>query len=230
MINDPALMLRAMDAAGIDLACLSHPYHPDGTTGNNITKRFVAEHPDRFMGFAYVSPTMPERVIPELTRAIDDMGFVGIKLYARNTPWPIDERQWEPIYRFADERGLVVLFHTGSDPRNQPRLLDHIAARYPRARFVAGHSGNVAEQRAQALTVARRHSNVYLETSSTFRTPGVIEELVSEAGAERVLFGSDMPLMDPRPQLGKIITAKITEEQKRLILGSNARQLLSMTA
>ena len=65
-----------------------------------------------------------------------------------------------------------------------------------------------------------------METCSTFRSPGVIEELVREAGAERVLFGSDIPLMDPRSQLGKIITADISDEAKRLILGANAARLL----
>jgi predicted TIM-barrel fold metal-dependent hydrolase len=51
---------------------------------------------------------------------------------------------------------------------------------------------------------------------------------VNEAGADRVLFGSDMPLMDPRPQIGKIITADISDEAKQLILGDNARRLLGI--
>ena len=73
-----------------------------------------------------------------------------------------------------------------------------------------------------------RLPNYFLETCSTFRTPGVIEELVDKAGADRVLFGSDTPLMDPRPQLGKIITAAIDSDAKRLILGENARGLLGL--
>jgi predicted TIM-barrel fold metal-dependent hydrolase len=43
-----------------------------------------------------------------------------------------------------------------------------------------------------------------------------------------VLYGSDLPLMDPRPQLGKIITARISNRDKRLILGENARRLLRL--
>ena len=48
------------------------------------------------------------------------------------------------------------------------------------------------------------------------------------AGAARVLFGSDIPLMDPRPQLGKILTADISHDDKRQILGDNARRLLHL--
>jgi predicted TIM-barrel fold metal-dependent hydrolase len=43
-----------------------------------------------------------------------------------------------------------------------------------------------------------------------------------------VLFGSDVPLMDPRPQIGKIITARISDEAKRLALGGNAERLLGI--
>ena len=76
--------------------------------------------------------------------------------------------------------------------------------------------------------MAKTNPNVYLETCSTFRTPGVIEQLVNEAGADRVLFGSDIPLMDPRAQLGKILTADISDEAKRLALGENARRILKL--
>jgi predicted TIM-barrel fold metal-dependent hydrolase len=57
----------------------------------------------------------------------------------------------------------------------------------------------------------------------------VIEQLVNEAGADRVLFGSDTPLMDPRGQLGKIITADISDKAKEQILGLNAQRLLRYT-
>ncbi len=226
MIDRPELMLHAMDAAGIDLACLFHIFHPDGTTSNDINARFIAGHPDRFVGFAYVSPVMPERMVPELTRAIDQLNFVAIKLYPPYTPWPYNESRWDPIYEFANERELAIIFHTDFLPTNRPRFLGDIAPRFPNANFVAGHSGNTWEARAEAIAAAQAHPNVYLETCSTFRTPGVIEQLVNEAGADRVLFGSDIPLMDPRPQLGKIITADITDEAKRLVLGGNASRLL----
>ena len=51
-----------------------------------------------------------------------------------------------------------------------------------------GHSGNTPSERGQAIAAAQANPNVYLETCSTFRTPGVIEQLVNEAGADRVLY------------------------------------------
>lgn len=228
MTDDPDLMLRAMDAAGIDQACVFNCHYADAALANDQTARFVAAHPDRFIGFTCVSPTMPELVVPELNRAFDELGFAAIKVYSPSTPWPLNQPQWDPIYQFANERRLCMIFHTGPDPRAHPRHLADIAPRFPHASFVAGHSGNVPEFRAQAIAAARACPNVFLETCSTYRTPGVIEQLVNEAGADRVLFGTDMPLMDPRAQIGKIITARISDEAKRQVLGDNARRLLRM--
>ncbi len=228
MIDDPDSMLRAMDAVGIDRVCLFNIFHPDGTRANDLTARFVARHPDRFIGFAYVSPLMPERMVPELERAIDILGLRAIKLYPPHVGTPTDDPVWHPIYEFAQERELVIISHTGSKASSEPKHLAAAAVRFPGARFVAAHAGNMPEQRRQAIEAAQKSPNFYLETCSTYRAPGVIEELVGEAGADRVLYGSDMPLMDPRAQIGKIITADISDEAKRLVLGENARRLLGL--
>lgn len=74
MLDEPSRMLHAMDAAGVDRACVFNIFHPDGRRANDSTAAFVARHSDRFIGFAYVSPMMPETIEPELTRAIDDLG------------------------------------------------------------------------------------------------------------------------------------------------------------
>ena len=229
MIDDQARMLAAMDLVGIDRSVVFNIFHADGRTGNDETAAFIARCPDRFIGFAYVSPVSPPDALrTELTRCIDELGFRGIKLYPPSTPWPLHHERWFPIYAFADERALPVLFHTGTEPHALPRYLNEIAPRFPRAFFVAGHSGNVDPPRQEAIAAAQAYPNIYLETCSSFRTPGVIEELVERAGADRVLFGSDTPLMDPRVQLGKIITAAIPPAAKRMLLGENAARLLRL--
>ncbi|MCE2450781.1 MAG: amidohydrolase family protein [Candidatus Latescibacteria bacterium] len=172
MVDDPAEMLRAMDAVGIDKSCVFNIFHPDGQPGNDQTAAFIARHPDRFIGFAYVCPTCPDTVRPELERAIDELGFRAIKIYPPYTPFPLDDSAWDPIYSFAAERGLAVLAHTGGEPTAAPAQFGRAAARFPNARFVAGHSGNTEPYRSQAIAAAQRLPNYFLETCSTFRTPG----------------------------------------------------------
>lgn len=224
----PSTVLPAMDAGGIGRSCLFDIWHPEGRRSNDITAALVAGNADRFIGFAYVSPLMPETMIPELERAIDELGLVAIKLYPPFVGIPLSDPIWSPIYQFANERELVVIWHTGIEAGSLPKYIAAVAPHYPRAIFVAGHAGNCPPLRRQAIDVAKAHANVYLETCSTFRTPGVIEQLVHEAGADRVLFGSDIPLMDPRSQLGKILTADISDEAKHLVLGENARRILKL--
>ncbi len=226
--DDADTMLRAMDAVGIDKSCLFNIFHPEGQRANDQTAAFVARHPDRFVGFAYVSPLKPECIVPELERALDDLGLAAIKLYPPYAGIPFDQPEWDPIYQLAHERELAVILHTGREPASEPKYLLGAAPRFPGANFVAGHSGNSEPYRSQAIEAAQRYPNVYLETCSTFRTPGAIEELVEKGGADRILFGSDTPLMDPRPQLGKVLTADISAEAKRLALGENAKRLLKL--
>ena len=226
--DDPELMLHAMDAVGIDQSCVFNVWHPHGTGGNDRTAAFVARHPDRFIGFAYVSPTVPGGMVEELTRAVDELGMRAIKIYPPFGSYPLDHAAGDPIYAFAAERGLAIISHTGGEPTANPADFGRAAARFPGANFVAGHSGNAEPYRSQAIVAARSTPNYFLETCSTFRTPGVIEQLVEGAGADRVLYGSDIPLMDPRAQIGKIITAEIDEEAKKLVLGGNARRLLQL--
>jgi predicted TIM-barrel fold metal-dependent hydrolase len=225
----PEKLFPATDAVGIDRSVLFDIWHPEGRRSNDITAALVAAHPDRFIGFAYVSPLMPATVVPELERAIDQLGLSAIKLYPPFVGVPFSDEIWWPIYEFANDRELVVIWHTGIEPGSAPGHMADVAPRFPKASFVAGHSGNCPPMRRQAIDAAKDNPNVYLETCSTFRTPGVIEELVNEAGADRVLFGSDIPLMDPRSQLGKIITADISDEDKRLVIGGNARRILRLS-
>jgi predicted TIM-barrel fold metal-dependent hydrolase len=228
MFDEPSRMLHAMDAAGVDRACVFNIFHPDGRRANDATAHFVSRHPDRFIGFGYVSPMMPETNIAELTRAVDELGLRAIKIYPPYTSFPLDDDAWHPIFAFAETRGLVVLSHTDNGELSEPRRLGLAAARFPGANFVAGHSGNIEPHRTQAIDMARELPNFYLETCSTYRSPGVIEQLVEGAGADRVLFGSDQPLMDPRTQLGKILTAAIGDREKRLVMGGNACRLLKL--
>jgi len=229
MNDDPELMIRTLDAANVDRACIFNCFHPTGRPGNDLTASFVAKYPDRFIGFGFVSPLLSaEEIRDELTRCFDELGFIGIKVYSNYYPWGYDDPHYYPIYEFADERNAPLIFHSSIEPLSRPVMLANVAPMFPNAYFVAGHSGNMPAPRTEAIAGAQAYPNYYLETCSTYRTPGIIEELVAGAGADRILYGSDQPLMDPRPQIGKILTADITDEAKRLIIGDNARRLLKI--
>ena len=160
--DDPELMLHAMDAVGIDQSCVFNVWHPHGTGGNDRTAAFVARHPDRFIGFAYVSPTVPGGMVEELTRAVDELGMRAIKIYPPFGSYPLDHAAWDPIYAFAAERGLAIISHTGGEPTANPADFGRAAARFPGANFVAGHSGN-AETYGVICRIAQKIECVSLQ-------------------------------------------------------------------
>ena len=83
-------------------------------------------------------------------------------------------------------------------------------------------------QLQRAISAARQTPNIYIETCSSWRQFGSIEELVEGAGEDRILFGSDQPLMDPRVQIGRYLTSDLSETAKRKALGENAARLLGI--
>jgi predicted TIM-barrel fold metal-dependent hydrolase len=80
-----------------------------------------------------------------------------------------------------------------------------------------------------AVAAARRHEHLHLETSALAHF-GAIETLTAALGHERLLFGSGTPVRALQSPLNAIAVAKITDDQKRAILGGNASRLLGITA
>lgn len=230
--DDVGQYIRIMDAAGVDLACINCIFYGDAKRGNDTVARFVDAHPDRFVGVGFVTPHYPEEAIGELERSFDVLGMRFLKLYPTYFGRPIDDPGYTPIFEWANDRGIVLMSHSSyvddQDTLTAPQRFVGLAKRYPRIRWVLAHSGNAVPGQEQAVEAARTCGNIYLETCTSYGEHGTIERLVNGAGDERVLYGSDMPLMDARIQVGRIVTANISEDAKRKVLGLNAIRLLGL--
>ena len=106
MVDDVDTMVAAMDAVGVDRSCVFGIFHLDGRQGNDRAAAIIAARPERFIGFAYVSPLMPDSMLDELTRAVDRLGFRALKLYAPHTPYKISDQEWDPDLRFCGLAGV----------------------------------------------------------------------------------------------------------------------------
>lgn len=230
--DEPADFVRIMDAAGVDKSCLNCIYHGDARRGNDVVARFVSLYPDRFLPVAFVTPHYPEEAIGELERAFGDLGSKFLKLYPTYYQRPIDDPGYFPIFEWADDHGIVIMSHSSfayeGDTLTLPSKFIPLAQRFTRVRWVLAHSGNTERGQEQAVEAAQTCPNIYLETCTSYGQHGAIEFLVEGAGEDRVLFGSDMPLMDARMQVGRIVTADISDEAKKKVLGLNAIKLLGL--
>ena len=79
-----------------------------------------------------------------------------------------------------------------------------------------------------AIEAARAVPTVYLETCGSGGAHNGVKNAVEGAGPGRVLFGTDVPLLDARHQVAKVATANITDEAKQRVLGLNAIELLGL--
>ncbi len=78
------------------------------------------------------------------------------------------------------------------------------------------------------MKVVRDFSPIYLESCGSGLHNGGVEYPVKEGMADRVRFGTYMPLLDASQQLTKVIVSEITDEEKKLALGGNAIRLLGL--
>ncbi len=230
--DDPDRFLRIMDAAGVDQSCINCIFFGDARRGNDTVAKFLALHPDRFIGVAFVTPHYPTEVVPELERAFDALGMRSLKVYPTYFGRPIDDPAYMPVFEWCDQRGIVVMSHSSyvgpEDTLTAPSRFIKLAERFQNVRWVLAHSGNSMQGQVKAVEAARARPNIFLETATSFGEHGTIEYLVEGAGEDRVLFGSDMPLLDARHQVGRVVTADISDEAKRKVLGLNAIKLLGL--
>ena len=229
--DDVDRSIALMDAAGIDRACINCVFYGDARRGNDIAARFARERPDRFYLAAFASPHYPEEVAPELDRAIDTLGARFVKIYPDYVGLPLESPVWTPIFEWVNERGLAIMTHArlAHVPDSAISITERFAAlseRYPSIKWVMAHAAGAVN--ADAMNAAATLPRVYMETCGSSGAVGSIQAAVEGAGAGRVLFGTDQPLLDPRSQIAKVVTADISDDAKRRVLGLNAIELLGL--
>lgn len=226
--SDPADFVRVMDAAGIDKISLNCILFGDAKRGNDAVAHFLKAYPDRFIGVGYVTPRYPKEAIPELERCFGELGFKFLKVYPVYYEKPLDDPDFFPIYDWCNERDIVIMSHSQYEHKTRPYRFARLAEKYQNITWVLAHSGNDMNGQIESVETAQSAPNVYLETCTSMSEHSTIEFLVEGAGEDRVLYGSDMPILDARYQLGRIVTADISDEAKRKILGLNAINLLGL--
>ena len=228
---DAASMVGMMDRLGIDTTIISShlAITSDYSRGNDLTAEATRRFPGRFLGYVVPNPQYAEDVLPELRRGFDRLGLCAIKLHPSLQGYSVLDPMCEPIWRFAEERGALVLSHTWNESDTcSPTSFGKVAEAHPQARFLLGHSGGTHDGRREAVEVAQARENIYLEICGSTLTCAELEWMVEQAGAERVVFGTDSPWLDPRFVFGKVVLSQLSDGQLRLVLGENIARLLGL--
>jgi len=225
---EAARMVHTMDGAGVRMLCFCHHaslFSPE--IGNSANVAAVRQFPDRLRAYMAVNPNYPELLRRDLD-TFDDYRdvYVGFKFLADYHKVPLDAEAYRPAWEFANERKLLILTHTwGRSPLDGPEVVRKMAERYPDVRLLLGHSCH--GEWDKAISVARDCPNAYLELTAVLDDRGVVERFVGAGLAHKMLFGTDLPWFDPQHDIGCLLSADITDEDRHLILHRNAEELLA---
>lgn len=194
---------------------------------NNFIARSVQKYPDKFIGFAAMHPDYPD-VEKEIDRAVS-LGLKGVKIHPDFQKFCIDDPKAMKLYEVLEGR-LPILIHTG-DSRYQwskPSRLVSVLEAFPKLDVIAAHFGGWSEWDDAAAVLGGKR--LWVDTSSSLYavSPQRARELINIFGAENVLFGTDYPMWEPKPELEMIDKIDLTPREREMIFHENAERLLGL--
>ena len=208
---------------------------------NEEIAEVAAANPDVLIPFASVDPNRKDAVA-EAKRLIRDHDFRGFKLHPNIQAFFPNDRAVYPLYEAIAEAGLPVLFHTGHSgigsglpggggvrlKYSNPMHVDDVAVDFPELTIVLAHPSFPWQD--EAISVALHKRQVYIDLSgwSPRYFPPQLVQYANTLLKDRVLFGSDYPMITPDRWLADFEQAGFRDEVRPLILKENAARLLGL--
>ena len=231
------LMLKQMQWWGIEKSIVWSLAREPAQMGpnNDYVNRLVKEHHGKIIPFASVYPHDPKNAVKELSRAIKQLGFAGLKIHPKRQEIKMNHPSVIEVVRAARDLDIPVVFHVDSPDvsnfRYNQEIIDH-DTQYAKAKFLLDiikeyNSPNLwAAHMGGATVPAIQKSRIVFQTCVA-RVP-TIEEAVRSIGSDRIVFGSDHPWCDVIDEIAKVDHAQISDSDKEKIYYTNAVRLLKL--
>ncbi len=178
-------------------------------------------------------------------KALSKKEFRGIKIYLGYDHVAANSKFLEPLYRLAEKYNIPVIFHTGDTfkPMRKsqflkychPLIIDEVAVTHPGIKFVIAHSGNPWTE--DAAEVVYKNDNCYADISGWFLQTidqksmkfmrEKLEKMVAFAGNEKIMFGSDWPLLKMKPYTNFIMSSLRMDDLQKIAY-KNAKKFWSI--
>jgi uncharacterized protein len=239
-------LLRRMDAAGVQRAFLiatkvgpllhKASYH----IPYSMVADAVRQHPDRFHGLAGLDPTEGMQGVRQLERAVRDDGFIGAHFYPHWFELPPDHAKWYPFYAKCVELDVPVQLQVGQsmlyDPAHRlrsvgrPITLDAVACDFPELRIIGIHVG--IPWTDEMIAMAWKHPNVYIGSDAHAPPywPASFVHFINTYGQDKVLFGTDFPVLDFEKTRQQVEALDLRPEARRKLLRENALRVYGLDA
>jgi len=235
-------LIASMDEAGVDISVILNigwTTHELCVETNDYIIDAVSRYPQRLVGFCAVQPNSPKAAAAEIERC----ARAGIKGVGEMRPdiqlFDLgDEMVMMPLAEVLKEHKLALLLHS-SEPIGHdypgkgimfPDVIYPFITSFPDLTIICAHWGGGLPFYALMPEVKKALSNVYFDSAASpfLYTPQVYNQVIQLVGADKVLFGSDYPLLKQSRLLSEIETLDMPEETKNLVLAGNALGLLGI--
>lgn len=242
--GDTEKLLDFADRLGMDKMCISRPVtnfsgnEPEGPEqvikNNNLIIEALKKYPDRFIGYLTLNPRYQKESLEEFNRCVDQ-GLTGYKGY---TQVKINDPLYFPlIEKFIDHKMIIFMhaftqlgmagyrmkYDIGRDEHcSVPEDFVDISKRYPEGIFQFAHIGGGGDWEYQCKAL-KDSTNVYVDTSGSNNEENIIDFAIKYLGEDRLLFGTDSSFYQG---VGKILSANLTDIQKKKIFSDNYVNLL----
>jgi len=233
-------LLASMDEAGIDLSVVLNAgwvSHELCVETNDYILDSVSRYPKRLVGFCAIQPRAGDAAITELERCAK-AGARGIgELRSDVQGFDLaDETTMKPLVDAALKHDLIFLTHSSEPVGHEysgkgsitPDILYSFITAFPNLKLVCAHWGGGLPFYALMPEVAEALANVFFDTAATvfLYKPEIFEQVSRIIGSDKILFGTDYPLMHQNRVIAQIQSSQLPEEDKASILGANAQKLL----
>jgi predicted TIM-barrel fold metal-dependent hydrolase len=195
---------------------------------NDCTVLLITQDPSFYLGAMYLSGHHERTFIREEAQRCVSAGMVAIK---QGTEINARDQRIDPLAEVAAELRIPILFHAwykvvdkkpnesdGSD-------IAHLALRHPDTHFIMAHLTGVGRRGVQDVEDL---PNVSVDTCGGWYDTEMVEYAVRRLGVDRVLYGSDYIGRDYAPQLGRVLGAQLSDDDKERILWRNATRVLGL--
>ena len=209
---------------------------------NEEVAEVAAEHNDVLIPFASIDPHKGKMGVREARRLIEEFGVRGFKFHPTSQGFYPNDRMAYPLYEAIQEAGLPALFHTGQTGAgagapggmglrlkySNPLYLDDVAADFPELTIIMAHPSFPWQD--EAISICLHKPNVWIDLSgwSPKYFPPNLVQYANTLLKDRMLFGTDYPVLDPDRWMRDFDQLPIKPEVRPLILKENAIRMLKL--